>query len=285
MRLNPLIAALLFLSPAAVAADNEWRPLWNGKDFTGWNTWLGVPYPTTDVPGLAKKADGKYAGPIGLNRDPLKVFSVVQVDGRPAIRISGEINGTLTTKEPLADYHLRVQFKWGESRRPESKRDSAVFFHGYDLGQAGPSAWPRCLEFQVTEGDVGDLSTVTTKATVRGRPQGEAPAIYDPAGQTLTLLSQVPNKGRYNHCTKAADHERPHGQWNTLELYCVKDEAILVVNGGMVMRAQNIQRLDGKTWVPLTRGLISLQSKNGELFYRDVAVRTISAIPPAFAGK
>jgi len=282
------MVATLLLSSSGSAANARWRPLWNGKDFTGWNTWLGVPYPSEEVPGVPRKADGKYGSPLGLNRDPLKVFSVATVEGRSAIRISGQIVGTLSTQEEWGNYQLRLQFKWGEIRWPprvDLKRDSAVFFHGYDLGQAGPSAWPRCLEFQVTEGDVGDISTVTTKATVRGRPQGEDPAIYDPSGEEITLLTRLPKKGSNNHCTKAANFEKPHGAWNTLELFCLNDEAILVVNGGMAMRATRIQRLNGQTWEPLTRGLISLQSKSAEIFYRDIAVRSIKAMPTEFSGR
>ena len=46
-----------------------------------------------------RDADGKYTEPIGSGRDPLKVFTVVNdVDGRPAIRISGEVFGELRTK-------------------------------------------------------------------------------------------------------------------------------------------------------------------------------------------
>lgn len=288
MRFASFFLASFLLASASFAAETGWRSLWNEKDLTGWVSYLGIPDASTVVPGLPKKADGKYAEPLGIGRDPLNVFTVTQVDGRPAIRISGQIPGTLSTPEAFGNYHLRVQFKWGNLKWPpklDAKRDSAIFFHAYDLGGAGNKSWPRCLEYQVTETDVGDVSTVTTKAITRGRPQGELPAIYDPVGETITLLSRLPSKGRNNHCTKSANFEKPHGEWNTLELYCLGDEAVFVVNGGMVMRVRDIQRLEGEAWQPLTSGFVCLQSKTGELFYRDIAIRPISAFPAEFAGK
>jgi hypothetical protein len=75
-----------------------WEPLFNGRDIVGWDTWLGKPY--------------------GLNSDPKGVFSVVQVDGSSAIRISGEVYGALTTRAEYENYHLRFEFKWGERRWP-----------------------------------------------------------------------------------------------------------------------------------------------------------------------
>src|SRR5207244_1935234 len=97
-----LLAALLaatapaqsFDSPLALPAqdrDPEWRALFNGKDLAGWETWLGKPNKAIDVPGLEKNAQGEYAGPVGLDKDPKGVFSVIEVDGKPAVRVSGEV--------------------------------------------------------------------------------------------------------------------------------------------------------------------------------------------------
>ena len=47
-------------------------------------------------------------------QDPDKVFSVVdQVDGAPAIRISGQHWGGLITKSAYRDYRLVAEFRWG----------------------------------------------------------------------------------------------------------------------------------------------------------------------------
>jgi len=299
-----LLAGVLSLLPAfALAADDTWRPLWNGRDLAGWVTYLGRPEPTTELPGAARDTAGRYVEPLGIGRDPFKVFTVANVEGRPAIRISGEVPGTLSTRDVLGNYHLRLQFKWGTKRWPprvDRLRDSAVFFHAYDLGGVS-GQWPFCLEFQVTETTVGNLSTVGTKAAVRARPNGDDPSIYDPAGGEVVLVSPrgrpIPAKAAAgpkrppvrppsihgspaNHAVARVNNERPHGEWNTLELYCFNDEAAYVVNGQLVMRAHAMQRAAGNdTWVPLTQGFICLQSKAAEIFFRDIEIRTIRAMP------
>src|SRR4051812_25926010 len=66
---------------AGAVPDAGWTALWNGVDFDGWDTWLGSGTPGQPVP--------------GLNADQRGVFTVVQKDGEPAIRVSGEIWGAL----------------------------------------------------------------------------------------------------------------------------------------------------------------------------------------------
>ena len=47
-------------------------------------------------------------------KDPEKVFTVVdQIDGAPAIRISGQVWGGLLTKQAYRDYRLIAEFRWG----------------------------------------------------------------------------------------------------------------------------------------------------------------------------
>ncbi len=46
--------------------------------------------------------------------DPERVYSVVdQIDGAPAIRISGKVWGGLLTKQTYKNYRLLVEFRWG----------------------------------------------------------------------------------------------------------------------------------------------------------------------------
>jgi len=142
--MSPLrfVPVVLLLTAPAVFADGAWRALWNGRDLSGWTTWLGRPEPTDDLPGFARSKDGRFLEPLGVGQDPLRVFSVVTADGRPAIRISGQVPGTLSTSRPHGGYHLRLQFKWGDKKWPhqlKSLRDSAIFFHGYDLSGMGAS--------------------------------------------------------------------------------------------------------------------------------------------------
>src|SRR5688572_28992795 len=76
-------------------ASPKWVSLFNGKDLTGWQTY--------DIEN-------------GFNNDPQQVYSVVNEDGEPAIRISGQILGGLVTRQEFGNYRLRLQYKWGKKK-------------------------------------------------------------------------------------------------------------------------------------------------------------------------
>ena len=272
-------------------AQNGWTPLWNGTDLDGWTTWMRQPSPQSTVPGLTRDANGNYTEPIGPGRDPLKVFTVVSnVDGRPAIRISGEVFGELRSAGSFKDYHLKMQFKWGEKKwpprdRPETARDSGLLYHVHAPPGAGGRTWARSIELQIQEHDVGDLYAVGSAIAVRATARaGTKPAVYDydPTGE-WTFFSQ--SQGASGRCIKQPDNEKPTGEWNTVELIALRDEAIHIVNGRVVMRLHGPVRIDSDLPTPVTSGPIILQSEGAEIFYRDIQVRPITAVPAEFAAK
>ena len=89
-----MLKAFLFaLTAASCFAQDAIAPaktirLFNGKDLTGFYSYL-------DKTG---------------REDPLKVFTVQD----KLIRISGEAWGGLTTRDAFRDYHLIVEWKWGQ---------------------------------------------------------------------------------------------------------------------------------------------------------------------------
>src|SRR5687768_11200532 len=100
-RFNPLLLLVLFGIASPARADEQWTKLFNGKDLTGWETYLHKPV--------------GQAEPIGVNKDPNAVFTVLP-DG--VLRISGETFGVLSTLQDYENYRLRLEFKWGEKRWP-----------------------------------------------------------------------------------------------------------------------------------------------------------------------
>jgi hypothetical protein len=281
----------LLLSVMGIRAESGWTPLWNGTDLDGWTTWMQQPQPGSEVPGLKRDANGKYSEPIGSGRDPLKVFTVVNdVDGRPAIRISGEVFGELRTKGTFRDYHLKLQFKWGDKKwpprdKPETARDSGLLYHVHAAPGANGRTWARSVELQIQEHDVGDLYAVGSAIAVRAKPRaGTQPALYDydPAGE-WTFFSQ--SQGASGRCIKQPDNERPTGEWNTVELIAFGEDSIHIVNGRVVMRLHGPLRIDGDVPMPVTSGPIILQSEGAEVFYREIQIRPITAIPAEFAAK
>jgi hypothetical protein len=239
---------------------------------------------TWNVPGLKRDEQGNYLEPIGKNRDPLKVFVVENVDGRPAIHVSGQGFGVITTVETFANFHLRLQVKWGEKKwgaKLHAPRDCGLLYFCHGEPGFDHETWPRSIEFQIQEHDMGDLFALGAQITVPARPQGKL-WFYDPSGAP-TLFVQKPPAG--NRCVKLADAEKPLGEWNTLDLVCLGDTSIHIVNGKVVMRLHDAQRLDGAAPAPLTSGQISLQTEGAEVYYRDIEIRPITAIPAEFAGQ
>ena len=279
---------LAFVFVTATHADEPWKPLWNGRDLSGWTTWLQKPDASSDVPGLQRGADGKYTEVIGSNRDPLKVFTVVEEDGRPAIRISGEVFGELRSSKSLENYRLRLQFKWGRAKwpprhQPGTPRDSGLLYHVHAEPGTEGRTWARSIELQIQERDVGDLYAVGSEISVRSTPRqidDDVVFDYDPKGE-FRVFSQVP--GKQGRCIKQPDNEKPSGEWNTVELVCLGEDCIHIVNGKVVMRLQSPRRIDGPKPVSVTAGPIILQSEGAEIFYRDIEYVPISAIPPEFA--
>jgi hypothetical protein len=275
--------ALPFGARHSVSAQSQapWTPLFNGKDLDGWETWLGRPHSLTAIPGLPRNERGEYVQPIGLNTDPRSVFSVVQMDGGPAIRISGEVYGGLITREEHGDYHLRFDFKWGNKRWPpreQAVRDSGCCYHSVGPNDASYGFWMKSFEFQIQEGDCGDfysLAGVIADAEAVPRDAG------NPKSDLVFSRGSPRILGTTKRIIKQPDNERPTGEWNAMELYCLGQTSVHVVNGKVNMILTGLRhRVDGRE-VPLTRGRIQFQSEAAEVFYRNVAIRRITEIPPA----
>lgn len=283
----PSICLALVISTAS-HADDAWQPLWNGRDLSGWTTWLDKPHRSTEVPGMSRGADGKYTEAIGAGRDPLKVFTVVEEDGLPVIRISGEVFGELRSNKALENYRLRLQFKWGKAKWPprheaETPRDSGLLYHVHAAPGAEGRTWARSIELQIQEHDVGDLYAIGSEISVRCSPRQIKDHVvfdYDPKGE-FKVFSQVP--GKEGRCIKQPDNEKPSGEWNTVELVCFGEDCIHIVNGKVVMRLHAPRRIDGPNPLPVTSGPIILQSEGAEIFYRQIEYKPITSLPPEFS--
>jgi hypothetical protein len=274
---------ILIVAPTPQQAAEAWKPLFNGRDLMGWSMFMAKPDRTWEVPDLQRDANGNYLEPIGRNRDPLKVFAIETIEGRPAIHISGQGFGVITTDESFADFHLRLQVKWGQRKwgaKLHSPRDSGLLYFCHGPPGFDHETWPRSIEFQIQEHDMGDLFALGAQITVPARLEGPL-WHFDPKGAPK-LFVQKPPVG--NRCVKLLDAEKPNSEWNTLELICLGGDSVQIVNGKVVMRLHHAQRLDGASPAPLTSGPISLQTEGAEVFFRDIEIRSITAIPTAFAG-
>jgi hypothetical protein len=277
----------MLAATAVLAAAPAWASLFNGHDLAGWETWLGIPDKSEVGLDLPRDQDGRYTVALGLNVDPNHVFTVVEVDGKPAIRISGQGFGALTGKQEYDDFHLRLEFKWGEKKWPPREnvvRDSGILY--YAVGEHGASpnkAWMRSLECQVQEHDVGDYwgvagAVVDVAGERRSLGDGKPPLVHFAKGSpTLAVEGPTPR------AIKAFDNENATGSWNTVEVLCLRGTCVHAVNGkvNLVLTNPRQPMADGGT-APLTKGRLQIQTEGAEVFYRNIEVRPITEFPKAY---
>jgi hypothetical protein len=226
----------------------------NGKDLTGF-------YP--------------YVRDRGRN-DPNGVFTVR--DGM--ICVSGQEFGGLTTQDEYQDYHLVVEWRWGErtwAPRKDKTRDSGILVHCVgDDGAAGGN-WMESQECQVIEGGTGDFIMVPGKRkpslTCETRVGPDGQLYFEKGGKAVTR-----NSGRFNWWGRdpswrdelgfrgARDVEKPAGEWNRMEVLCDGDSITTILNGYVV----NIGTKSSQT-----KGKILFQSEGAEIFFRKIEVRPL----------
>ena len=263
---------ILFLASSKIFSQDSQTVLYNGKDLNGWDTYIGPPLDDS----------GKKISeiPIGLNNDPGHVFTIVDQDGEKVIRISGESWGGISTINEFADFHLRLQFKWGTltwGQKKKRKKDSGLLYfatgkHGADYG-----AWMRSQEFQIEEGNSGDYWGVAGgMQDIPAVINTDSEYVYNPSGQVHTF-SENSKVGR--HCKKQGDGENATGQWNTLDLYCHGDTSVHMINGKVMMVLYHSSQLENGHAIPLVKGKIQIQSEGAEVFYKNIIVQPLDSIP------
>jgi len=266
-----ILALLMVLSGYPGNKSEKWQVLFNGKDLSGWDTYLGPSYDT-----ILKK---RNAEPIGLNKDPAGVFTVVNLGGENVIRISGENFGGISTVEEYENYHLQLQFMWGELKwfpRKTGKRDSGIMYYAVGPQGADGGNWMRSQEFQIQEGDCGDCWACAGAVYDASIRKDAEKYIYDKNGDMLTFSNSGSNGRR---CIKSVDGEKPSGEWNTIDLWCFGGTSIHMVNGVVNMVIHKSRQADGGREFPLTKGKIQIQSEGAEVFYRNIKIAPITSLP------
>lgn len=248
----------------ATGMESDWQNLFAGNSLDQWDTWL-----------RATESDGgEHGTPIGLNQDPLNVFTM-QDNG--ILRVSGQVFGCISSKESFKDYQIKWQFRWGEKKWPpreQQLRDSGFLYHCQGKHGAFWNAWKSCLEYQIQEGDVGDLIFLAGpygKTRLDASYRSTGPGLYDPLGPIV----KAP---RTRH---SGQHESPHGEWNSCQAIVRGNGGVHIVNGYVVNRVYDltINRENGPQ--PLVEGQLQFQSEAAELFYRNMYLRELPAEPQA----
>jgi Domain of Unknown Function (DUF1080) len=240
-----MVGLMLVLAASAqdkpsIPRHGKLSPLFNEKDLAGFDTLLE-----------------KH----GINSDPDRVFLVE----KGVLHISGQEFGGLVTQKEYGNYYLRAEFKWGEKTYPP--RDGKARDSGIQYNITGPlRVWPRMMEFQINEGGTGDMWVVGgTGATVDGKAY-ESTSSGPGAYIRIAHIGRGPLVNVTGHRDPANDLEKPHGQWNVLELVVDRDRIMYFVNGKLALLATNANTTQGK---------ILFQCEGSEVYFRKMKIATL----------
>jgi hypothetical protein len=244
----------------AGASSEGWAPLFNGRDLSGWYTFLQKHGKNHDPDGVITIEDGA----IHLYKNAPEGSMVVM--------------GYIATEKEHGDYHLRFQYRWGSKKfqpRYALKRDAGLYYH-----MTGPDAvWPRALQFQVEQTNVGDLITLYgmeldtwTDAKTRsaeiptflGSEQGGEPRKM--GGNGIAYQRRLPGPFELEG-------------WNTVEVIARGDCTTHILNSHVVNQGRHIRFRDpakGGEAKTVTRGRIALEIEAAEIEFRRVEIRNAS---------
>ncbi|HEY5968498.1 MAG TPA: DUF1080 domain-containing protein [Chitinophagaceae bacterium] len=175
--------------------------------------------------------------------DPLGVFQFEN----GMMHVSGQKFGYIATEESYSNFHLKLEFKWGEKKYPpreNEKRDAGILYNS-DIYN-GDKIWPRSIECQIQEGDCGDIWLIDSASVIHA--------------DTMTT------KKPYRRVVKSKDTEKPTGEWNKVEVIVDKGEITYLVNGQVVNKARTPSPKAGR---------IILQSEGAEIYYRNVELKKL----------
>lgn len=278
---------LLFASITLFSCESQnedWTSLLD-NDLSQWDSYLSFRYPENYQGEQPRDEAGNLIPPIGLNQDQYDVFTVIEENDRPVLKISGEIYGCVVTKEEYANYHLRLKVKWGDKKwhpRKDKLKDSGILYHS--IGPHGAESWRSWMlsqEFQIMEGHFGDFwsqanSAIDIRAFV---PEYIMNPVADKSQAFLALGTGESVPG---YCMRSANYEYPEGEWNTVELICFENKSLHIVNGQVVMILRNSRYVKDGERVPMQKGKIQLQSEATEVFYKDIEIRDLESLPAAY---
>jgi hypothetical protein len=252
--------------------ESGWVRLFDGSSFAGWYTKVQN-HQKNDDPGKIFQIED---GTIHVYKDQLQGTAVP--------------SGYLATEAEFENYQLRIEYKWGEKRfapRAMQRRDAGLLYHvvGADI------VWPRCIECQIQEYDVGDGFTVRgAQVDVSGELVDAEKKIFRYKGKSEGGTPQTVGDGSICRVIKSSMNE--HDGWNTTEIEVHGGGGSKhIVNGATVFESTAVRQFgppeeaskprakdgDARTWQPLARGKIALQAEYAEVFYRNIEIKTLPA--------
>jgi hypothetical protein len=249
-----LVVALLPLHDTlAQRESDDWIPLFNGKDLTGWTPKI-VGYEAGDNFGNTFRVED---GLIKVSYDAYDKF-----DGR---------FGHLFYKEPFSDYIIRVEYRFVGEQIEEGPgwaiRNSGIMVHGQAPESMGlKQDFPVSIEVQLLGGNGTDLRTTANLCT---------------PGTNVVMDEELITR----HCTNSGSQTYHGEQWVVAEVEVRGNEIIKhYVNGDLVLdytkpqldpNDTDAKKLISSDDLMLYGGTISLQSESHPVEFRTVEIKLI----------
>jgi hypothetical protein len=245
--------------PAPIEPRKEIIKPFNGKNLDGFTTWL-------------RKAEREAA------KDDYSVK-----DGM--IHIAGKGMGYIATVDAYKNYHLSVDYKWGQ-RTDGSKyvRNSGILLHAIGPEGNARGIWMASIEVQLAQGCEGDL------IVIRGK---DAAGKTIPVDLTSNTKTAADGRTRWHKSGKKtvykgrqfwwSDHEVGFkelrdtrgkkdvasrlGEWTRVECICRGDRITVKINGRVVNECYNVFPSGGR---------ILLENEKNEIYFRNFEIRPLT---------
>ena len=207
----------------------------------------------------------------------------VAVIKKGILQVTGKGFGYFRTREAYRNYHLVLEYKWGEktwSKRSDRARDCGLLLHSHGPDGAFGGAWISCIQAQMLEGSMGDINVlqgktkegklIPTRLTceVEKTPKGPrwkkggTPLTFPPTGKSAASIrwkDRDPDWKDVKGFRGSKDVDNPVGEWNRMEVICDGTSYRILLNGILVN--------EGRDASPAA-GFIGIQNEWAECFIR-----------------
>ena len=210
--------------------------------------------------------------------DPENAFTLK--DGILHIQ-GGDHRGYIATKQSYKDYHLSLEFKWGEQTDGgKYVRNSGIMLHGNGPHGASRGVWMTSLEVQLAQGCEGDFIVIRGKGgpkvdiTSNTRIAADKRTRWDPngkpthySGRQMWWKDHQPFFKEILDTRGKDDVASPKGQWTRMECICDMGHVSVIVNGHKVNEAYDVFPQSGR---------ICLQNEGHEVYFRNLQISRLS---------
>lgn len=235
--------------------NEEWLPLFNGKDLTGWTVKMHHHNVGINFGNTFRTEDGM----IKVRYDQYQDFN--------------DQFAHLYFNQPFSHFHLKLEYRFtGELQRgaPDyTLLNSGVMFHSQDPNSIlKEQNWPISVEMQF-------LARLDD-----GQPR--------PTGNMCSPGTEIVYEGKIyeSHCLNSSSKTYSKDEWVKAELIVLGDSLIThIINGDTVLQYSKptmgggvVSGYDSLVWKPgkpLTDGFIALQSEGQPIDFRNIVLKKL----------